>query len=328
MRHQSLLKENLDSLKQSLSVFPLCKGFTGEQLGLLAEYCAPITFQKGKVIFEQGTRRDSLYLITKGRLSVYKEFGDEPEVFAVLNPGEFCCEEALSDPDAVHSKSGQALEDLEVLALSHTAFQGLAKENPSFALLVAERILKTIAERLHHADNKLVTLYHTGRIISITLPLEDIASQILAALHEVIKARRSLFAVFSRENSQVSVMAQHGFASSPFKEEQRLSLEDDPVFGVIARNKSTLLVNAENATDDMKKASYATDSMLGAPIIHNGEAIGAILMLDKQDEDFNINNVILAEIVARQIAGAVSEADEQRRKKAEEELKQVYIRPF
>ncbi len=317
------------SLKKALGLFPIMEGLSDAQISLLAEYLSPQRFPQGKVIFEQGTRRDSLLFITKGRLSVYKEFGDEPEVFAVLRPGEFCCEEALSDPESVHSKSAQALDNLEVLSLSHTAFHALVKEDASFALLLLERIMKTIAERLHHADNKLVTLYHTGRIISITLPLKEIGQQILSALHEVVKARRSLFAIFSHNNNQISIIAQHGFAVSPFVNgDQNLPLQEDPVLGFIAKNKSTMLITPSNSTPDMHTAAYASDSMLGVPIMQEDNAVGAILMLDKQGEEFSINNTILLEIVTRQIAGAIVEANSQRRLREEEELKQVYIRPL
>jgi len=328
MPKNSLEPTQQNNTIHSLHSFPFLDGFTEKQIAALAEYLAPVHFPKGRVVFEQGTRRDSLFLITEGRLSVYKEFGDEPEVFAMLHEGEFCCEEALADPASVHSKNGQAIDNLSLLALSHTAFHGLAAENPEFALLLLERILKTIAERLHHADNKLVTLYHTGRIISITLPLEETGSQILAALHEVIRARRSLFVTFHPEHDRIQLIAQFGFAVPPFRGGNTLKLFADPILGVMAKNKSTILAAPTTWQDKTNDAPYATPSMVGVPIVYDGHAIGAILMIDKENEDFNINNVILLEIVARQIAGAIAEAKDRSRHQAEEELKQVYIRPI
>lgn len=312
----------------ALRQLSIAQGFTDEELETLAEYLTAVTYPKGKVIFEQGGRRDSLILITEGRLSVYKEFGDEPEVFATLHSGDFCCEEALTDDRSIHTKSGQALDDLRVFTLSFTSYRALASTNPRIAQLLLEKLLHSIAERLHHTDNRLITLYHTGRIIAVTLPLPDMGRQILASLHEVIHAKRSLLVLFQTVLDRIQLVAHYGYAASPFSDEGYLPLSTDPVLGLVATTGTTILATKDNIPARALEAPYATPSMVGVPIKEEGETIGAILMLDKQGDEFNLNNVMLMEIVARQIAGAITEAQSLQRHQAEEELKRVYIRPI
>jgi CRP-like cAMP-binding protein len=311
-----------------LRTLPLAEGFTNEELAMLAEHLSPVVHPKGKSVFEQGARRDALILITDGRLSVYKEFGDEPEVFATLHRGDFCCEEALTDEHSLHTKSGQALDDLSTLTLSYTSYRALSKTQPRIAQILLEKLLRSVAERLHHTDNRLITLYHTGRIIAVTLPLPDMGRQILSALHEVIRAKRSLFVLFPPALNRIHLVASFGFTASPFNEEGFLPLLHDPVLGLIAEAGTTILASKDNLPERALEAPYASPSMVGVPIKEEGKTIGAILMLDKQGDEFNLNNVMLLEIVARQIAGAITEAQSLQRHQAEEELKRVYIRPF
>ena len=313
----------------ALRSLPLAQGFSAEDLEALAAHLTAVRYPKGKVVFEQGDRRDALILVTEGRLSVYKEFGDEPEVFATLHQGDFCCEEALTDERSLHTKSGQALDDLSALTLSFTSYRALSQAHPRIAQILLERLLRSIAERLHHTDNRLITLYHTGRIIAVTLPLPDMGRQILAALHEVIRAKRSLFVSFQPVRDRIQLLAHHGYAASPFGDDADfLPLARDPVLGLIASTGTTILAHKDNLPERALSTPYATSSMVGVPIKEEGKTIGAILMLDKQEDEFNLNNVILLEIVARQIAGAIVEAESTHRHKAEEELKRVYIRPI
>ena len=311
-----------------LHALPLAAGLSEGELGSLSEYLTSATYPKGKVVFEQGGRRDALLLIKEGRLSIYKELGDAPEVFAVLHPGNFCCEEALTDQRSVHSKSGQALDELKTLELTYTAFRALSSEHPRLALFLLEKLLQSVAERLHRTDNRLITLYHTGRIISITLPVEEMGRQILAALHEVIRAKRSLFVSFLPSLNRIQLLAHHGFAIPPFGGEDHIPLTGDPVLGLIAANSATILVTRDNPLPHTVDVAYASPSMVGVPITEEGKTIGAILMLDKQNDEFNLNNVMLLEIVARQIAGAIEEGEALHRHQAEEELKRVYIKPL
>ncbi|MFA4872758.1 MAG: cyclic nucleotide-binding domain-containing protein [Patescibacteria group bacterium] len=312
----------------ALRTLPLATGLSEGELATLSEYLTSASYPKGKVVFEQGGRRDALLLITQGRLSIYKEFGDAPEVFAVLHPGNFCCEEALTDQRSVHSKSGQALDELKTLELTYTAFRALSSEHPRLAIFLLEKLLQSVAERLHHTDNRLITLYHTGRIISITLPLEEMGRQILAALHEVIRAKRSLFVSFLPSLNRILLLAHYGFAVPPFGGEDHIPLSQDPVLGLIAANNATILVTRDSPLPHTVDVAYTSPSMVGVPIKEEGKTIGAILMLDKQNDEFNLNNVMLLEIVARQIAGAITEGEALHRHQAEEELKRVYIRPF
>lgn len=312
----------------TLRVLPIAEGYSDDELQSLSEYLTAVVHPKGAIIFEQGERRDALIFITEGRLSVYKEFGDEPEVLATLHRGDFCCEEALTDEHSIHTKSGQALEDLTALTLSSTSYRALVEAHPRIAQKLLQKLLHSIAERLHHTDNRLITLYHTGRIISIRLPLEEMGRQILAALHEVIHAKHSLFVLFQPVLDRIHLVAHFGYAVSPFHDEGFLALHGDPVLGLIATLGSTILVTRDNLPARAREAPYATSSMVGVPIKGGGSVIGAILMLDKEGEEFNLNNGMLLEIVARQIAGAIAEAETMKRHAAEEELKRVYVRPM
>ena len=150
-------------------------------------------YSPGEVIFRDGDRGDTLYLISKGHVAIRTTtpLGDVA-TFAVLGPGEVFGEHALLDPSATRSAGAAALDVVEARAMRRDDFVALrdAHRNVDHFLLAAfaatvRRLNDHLVEALYIPADKrvlrrLVSLagqYEAGGD-SVTIPLtqDDIAS--------------------------------------------------------------------------------------------------------------------------------------------------------
>ena len=95
-------KEKLQLLKS----VRLLEAIPESQLATLGEFLAPVEFADGAVIFEEGSKGDSLYFVTGGRVRISKRVSaGELKDLAILGPGDCFGEMALVEDVA---RSAQA----------------------------------------------------------------------------------------------------------------------------------------------------------------------------------------------------------------------------
>lgn len=123
----------------------------------------------GEVLFNDGEKASSLYIIQKGQLRLYKPKGKGFVEIAVLRAGEVIGEMAYFDDDGGGKRScaASAMVSSEVIEISFTAFaktmQGL---NPWFKTIIntlANRLRSTNARVKELESNSASVNYGTGK---------------------------------------------------------------------------------------------------------------------------------------------------------------------
>jgi len=108
----------------------------------------------GEVLFEDGANADSLFIIQKGQLRLYKPKGKGFVEIAVLRAGEVIGEMAFFDEDGSGRKrscAAAAMTGTEVIEISFPAFgKTMAALNPWF-----KTIINTLAARLRKANSRI-----------------------------------------------------------------------------------------------------------------------------------------------------------------------------
>lgn len=108
----------------------------------------------GEVLFEDGEVADSLFIIQKGQLRLYKPKGKGFVEIAVLRSGEVLGEMAFFDEDGSgrkRSATASAMVPTEVIEISFPAFgKTMAALNPWF-----KTIINTLATRLRKANSRI-----------------------------------------------------------------------------------------------------------------------------------------------------------------------------
>ena len=109
--------------------------------------------EKGEILFNDGDKAESLYIIQKGQIRVFKPKGMGHVEIAVLRAGEVLGEMAFFDTDKGHirSCSAEGMVSSEVIEVSFTAFDRAIEElNPWFRV-----VFSTLANRLRSANMRV-----------------------------------------------------------------------------------------------------------------------------------------------------------------------------
>jgi CRP/FNR family transcriptional regulator/CRP/FNR family cyclic AMP-dependent transcriptional regulator len=121
-------------------------------------------YAKGEVVFQEGEKGDSLYIVLKGQVKVclYDEDGRE-YILAAIGKDGFFGELALID-ELPRSANVITLENSELLIIRRHDFTRLLMENPTITI----SILKVLSRRLREADERirwLAFLSVEGRVL-------------------------------------------------------------------------------------------------------------------------------------------------------------------
>lgn len=123
----------------------------------------------GEIIFNDGDKANSLYIIQKGQLRLFKPKGKGFVEIAVLRSGEVIGEMAYFDDDGggKRSCSASAMVSSEVIEISFTAFaKTMSGLNPWFKTIIntlAKRLRQTNARVKELESNSTSVDYGTGK---------------------------------------------------------------------------------------------------------------------------------------------------------------------
>lgn len=111
-----------------IGIVPLLNGLPNECLERLAEQAKAMTFLAGDLVIGEGEKGDSLYIITHGLVSIYKN-GHEHEPIAEFRDGDFFGEMALLETQ-VRTANVKTLKPTTLLRLTRKDVLYMAEHEP------------------------------------------------------------------------------------------------------------------------------------------------------------------------------------------------------
>ena len=120
----------------------------------LGELTAVMEYAKDQMVFEEESKGDSLFIISKGSVKILKKVKNQENTIAVLKQGEFFGEMAILD-GLPRSASVKASEPTACLVLTDKAYQKLRTDRPKTALKIMDIIIKVLSNRLRQANKNL-----------------------------------------------------------------------------------------------------------------------------------------------------------------------------
>jgi len=130
---------------RALAVCPVFSDIPAEELCVLAEMLETERFAAGATLFERGDPGDRVFLVVRGRLSVY--LPDRPEPVRGLGPGDLLGEYAMFAGQA-RTATVRAETDAVLLSLDERRFRTFLLRFPEATLV----LLRTAVERLVAAE--------------------------------------------------------------------------------------------------------------------------------------------------------------------------------
>jgi len=129
--------------------------FAFNEIEKVAEYLQHRQVMRGAIVFREGDKDATLFVIAAGKVGVFKSGArkqDHP--IATIGPGHTLGEMALIDGQP-RSAGAVAVDDLTLLALSRADLDRLANDHPRLAVKVLLKVTKLLSQRLRQTTSNL-----------------------------------------------------------------------------------------------------------------------------------------------------------------------------
>ena len=179
---------------------------TEQELGRLATISRHHKFSRNHVVFFEGSRSDSLYVIERGAVKIYRKAEDGREkILSVLGSGEFFGEFSLLDGQP-RSASVATLQPTEMLSIDHLDFRRFIMSAPD----VLWKVLEAMCERLRIVNDETFDLAFRGmayRFVSALLKLGEFGTASIDGVN-AIASKQDLAAMVGCSAERVSSLLQ------------------------------------------------------------------------------------------------------------------------
>jgi CRP/FNR family cyclic AMP-dependent transcriptional regulator len=158
-----------------LARFPIFKDLSEEELRRIAELAVPRRYEPGEIIFREGDRSDTCFIVRSGRVRITRIHpGGRRLTLAELGAGEMFGELSMFDGEG-RSATVEALEKTSTLALLERDIRRLMRTHPDIAV----KMLNRLASRLRAANEKLARQ-----------SFQPVAGRVASTLLAQVEARR------------------------------------------------------------------------------------------------------------------------------------------
>ena len=142
-----------------VSLVPIFNHLDKAQMQEIHALTQSVLYKKGENLYQPGTQSDALYIVSQGRVRIYRlsESGKE-QLLRILNPGDFTGELALFN-ESVHEAYATAMVDTSVCMVKRSDLQTLMLKYPAIAM----RILSEFSSRLDQSE-KQTTRFATEKV--------------------------------------------------------------------------------------------------------------------------------------------------------------------
>lgn len=137
-----------------LAEFELLDGFTEAEVGIMTAYLSVQTAGAGEVIIEVGAGADELFLLEKGRVSVFIGVEGSRRRLATFSPGMVFGEMALIDRSP---RSATIVADTAIRCqvLTRESYDLLGSEHPAIKIKLLENLGRGLSRKLRKANIEL-----------------------------------------------------------------------------------------------------------------------------------------------------------------------------
>ena len=159
-----------------LARFPIFESLSEDELRQVADLAVPRRYDEGQVIFREGDRSDTCFIVRTGRVRITRTHsGGRSLTLAELAPGEMFGELSMFDGEG-RSATVEAVEETTTLALLERDIKRVLRTHPEIAV----KMLVRLASRLRAANEKLARQ-----------SFQPVAGRVASTLLAQVEARRA-----------------------------------------------------------------------------------------------------------------------------------------
>jgi CRP/FNR family cyclic AMP-dependent transcriptional regulator len=174
----------LENSTNFLANVPIFSDLDQETLEKIVKSGVLQSFKKNSVILSEEDSGSALFVITEGKVKVFRSSNDEKEVIlAMLNESDFFGEMSLLDGMA-RSATVMAIEDSKLFIIQRTEFLDLLKKYPEVSIA----LLTELTKRFRSSSMKIKALSlkdAEGKVATVLLQLADDIGKIRQGIVEI-----------------------------------------------------------------------------------------------------------------------------------------------
>ncbi|MFI5005107.1 MAG: Crp/Fnr family transcriptional regulator [Solirubrobacterales bacterium] len=175
-----------------LARVPVFSTVEGGDLERMAQLAVPRSFEPGQVVFREGDRSDTCYVLHEGRARAVHEHGDGRTItLATFGPGDIFGELALFE-DERRSATVETLGPMSAVALLGPDMRRLMEEHSQIAM----RLLIGLGRRLRETNERLARR-----------SFQTVQSRVASALSELVAQARMQSQAPPAEHQDVQISA-------------------------------------------------------------------------------------------------------------------------
>jgi CRP/FNR family transcriptional regulator, cyclic AMP receptor protein len=147
-----------------------------EEFERVAKVAVPRRFDAGEIVFREGDRSDTCYIVRVGHARAVREHADGRSItLAQFGPGDIFGELAMFD-DERRSATVEAVETSEVTAILGADMRRLLREHPDIAV----KLIASLGRRLRQTNERLARQ-----------SFQTVQSRVAAVLVQLVEAKRA-----------------------------------------------------------------------------------------------------------------------------------------
>lgn len=189
-----------------------------DKLSALGEFLKPILLQAGAVIFNEGTKGNSLYFVSSGQIRISKAVsGKISKDLALLGPGDCFGEMALVEETA-RSASAIAAAPSVIFELGRADMNRWLKSHPELAMEFFSELVQLQSKRLRRTSSELALLFDlSSLLLDQTMTANGLLTKVLEHVTPHLEGSWSaaayVYNVFNEEMDFVASYGDHKFSA-------------------------------------------------------------------------------------------------------------------
>lgn len=175
--------EHQHSHAHCVRLVPIFNHLDDETMDRVGSMAHTKTIKKGEMLYRAQEEDDTLYIISKGRVKIYRlSDGGKEQLVRILNPGDFTGEWTVFNASGQHEDYAEALKDTSICVLRNEDVRKLLSDYPAISL----KFLSAMSQRLAKSERQ-TSQVATGQIGSrLVMFLADLIDTPLEGQHTVV----------------------------------------------------------------------------------------------------------------------------------------------